>query len=486
MDLKQINEKIIDFSKKADEKFKKTIEGIKEKLKKIPKKIVYIIGGLVIGVLVIVTLLIVSSKPEESGITVKEVKTGIENLIGLEVLYSGMETDEKTGEIKLNGVYVNNPAEYEERTLALIKDISVIPHKKKDKYKVHLDKASIDVEELNIIINESGVSNLSKLRPLSRYTVVLMPTKDSPYYKKRIKETELLKKSLETNPDDLEKVARVAELYFEMREYKEAITYFSKAVELDPKNTAYRRRLADAYYYSGNMEEQIKQYEEIVKITPKDYEARKLLMLHYGWHGDYEKAIGIAKDLLEENPDDFVIREHLAEYYAYEGKNDKSIKELEKMKHKRKDDVAFRRKLGDHYAWGGNHGGAIGEYQAVLQKEPKDITTQEKLANNYSWSGLQKEAEEILKTQEEIKKEETNTFMLDSVEISIGKITLENRLEGFPKKTLPIKSVKTVLDNVEDSEQVFIDMILALSKQPQMNGIPLGLDVKRIEADKKK
>jgi len=113
-----------------------------------------------------------------------------------------------------------------------------------------------------------------------------------------------IKSRLEKNPGDIDLIMRLADVYFEAKQFNEASEYYKKALELRPDDAEIYNNLGLSIHYQGNSAEGLRYVNEGMKKNP--YHQRILLtkgfILAYGL-GD----LGAAKEAWEKtraiNPD---------------------------------------------------------------------------------------------------------------------------------------------------------------------------------------
>ncbi len=85
-------------------------------------------------------------------------------------------------------------------------------------------------------------------------------------------DTAALAKSFEEEaarkPKDPEPRLKLANLFYDQKQYDQAIEWYRRALELDPKNINARTDLGTAYFYSGRPQDALKQYRESLAIEP--------------------------------------------------------------------------------------------------------------------------------------------------------------------------------------------------------------------------
>ncbi|NHI92241.1 MAG: tetratricopeptide repeat protein [Candidatus Lokiarchaeota archaeon] len=77
---------------------------------------------------------------------------------------------------------------------------------------------------------------------------------------------ETLKKSIESDPDNPEKLANLGVLYSSINRYEEALNLFRSILEKDPKNVEAHKYLGVIYAQIGKLDEAISELEIAVKL----------------------------------------------------------------------------------------------------------------------------------------------------------------------------------------------------------------------------
>ncbi|HOJ50364.1 MAG TPA: tetratricopeptide repeat protein [Spirochaetota bacterium] len=93
-------------------------------------------------------------------------------------------------------------------------------------------------------------------------------------------EIALYLKAIETNPKNDIAYYNLGCIYFDNKDYKNAIIYFQKSLSIK-KDPDYYYNLALSFYYLKDDVEAIKALKELLKIKPKDYEAGYFLSYIY-------------------------------------------------------------------------------------------------------------------------------------------------------------------------------------------------------------
>lgn len=109
--------------------------------------------------------------------------------------------------------------------------------------------------------------------------------------------------AVKANPKDVNAPTQLANLYYDHKQYKEAVEYYRRAADLDPRNPDLRTDLGTALWYLGSAEKAIAEYNKVLAVRP-NYAPALLNLGIVRMEGlkDYQGAIAAWKKLLETNP----------------------------------------------------------------------------------------------------------------------------------------------------------------------------------------
>jgi cytochrome c-type biogenesis protein CcmH/NrfG len=122
--------------------------------------------------------------------------------------------------------------------------------------------------------------------------------------------------TLKTNPDDIDTVIKVGNLYYDGRQYADAVKYYQLAAKSQPKNADLLTDLGTSLWYTGDADGAITEFQKALKYQP--YHPGTLFNLGIvRWQGksDPKGAIEAWEQLLEKNPD-YPQKQQLQEYIA--------------------------------------------------------------------------------------------------------------------------------------------------------------------------
>src|SRR6202521_1232180 len=109
--------------------------------------------------------------------------------------------------------------------------------------------------------------------------------------------------TLKNNPDDFNTLAQVANLYFDGRQYPEAIQYYRLAVKSQPTNSDLLTDLGTAIWYTGDADGAITEFQTALKYRP-DHPGTLFNLGIVRWQGksDPKGAVQAWEQLLQKNP----------------------------------------------------------------------------------------------------------------------------------------------------------------------------------------
>jgi len=120
---------------------------------------------------------------------------------------------------------------------------------------------------------------------------------------KKTEAIDTLEKALKLNPEHLNALEFLGNLYFEHeKDYRTAIKYLTTTTQLDPKRFNARVRLGTCYFKLGNRIEGVRVWESVLKEDPRNTSALFGLGSFYAENGQYDEAVGIYHQLVKLNP----------------------------------------------------------------------------------------------------------------------------------------------------------------------------------------
>jgi cytochrome c-type biogenesis protein CcmH/NrfG len=122
--------------------------------------------------------------------------------------------------------------------------------------------------------------------------------------------------TLKTNPEDVDTIVKVANLYYDGRQYPEAVKYYQLAAKSQPKNADLLTDLGTSLWYTGDADGAIAEFQKALKYQP-DHPGTLFNLGIVRWQGksDPKGAIEAWEQLLEKNPN-YPQKQQLQEYIS--------------------------------------------------------------------------------------------------------------------------------------------------------------------------
>ena len=108
---------------------------------------------------------------------------------------------------------------------------------------------------------------------------------------------------LQSNSQDFDATVKVANLYYDARQYPDAIKYYQLALKIQPQNADVRTDLGTSLWYTGDADAAIVEFQQALKFEP----GRESTLFNLGvvrWQGkkDPNGAVQAWEELLQRNP----------------------------------------------------------------------------------------------------------------------------------------------------------------------------------------
>lgn len=110
--------------------------------------------------------------------------------------------------------------------------------------------------------------------------------------------------TLKTSPDDFNTIVQVANLYYDGRQYSDAVKYYQLAVKSQPANADVLTDLGTSLWYTGDADGAIAEFQKALKYRP-DHPGTLFNLGVVRWQGKFDPkgAIQAWEELLHRNPD---------------------------------------------------------------------------------------------------------------------------------------------------------------------------------------
>ncbi len=119
-----------------------------------------------------------------------------------------------------------------------------------------------------------------------------------------LNEIENYKEILRKDPNNLQALINIGNLYFDTRQDLPAIEHYRRALSLDPRNVNVRTDMAVCYRRSGNPDKAIEELKKVISIDPRHPQSRYnlgVILIHD--KNDIEGGIQAWEGLLENIPE---------------------------------------------------------------------------------------------------------------------------------------------------------------------------------------
>jgi tetratricopeptide (TPR) repeat protein len=120
--------------------------------------------------------------------------------------------------------------------------------------------------------------------------------------------------TLKTNPDDFDTIMKVGNLYYDGRQYPDAVRYYQLAAKSQPKNADLLTDLGTSLWYTGDADGAIAEFQKALKYQP-DHPGTLFNLGIVRWQGkmDPKGAVQAWEELLQRNPN-YPQKQQLQEY----------------------------------------------------------------------------------------------------------------------------------------------------------------------------
>jgi cytochrome c-type biogenesis protein CcmH/NrfG len=125
-----------------------------------------------------------------------------------------------------------------------------------------------------------------------------------------------LLEAVSRNPSDFDSLVRLGDLYYDGKQFPNAIQYYERALVIHPENPDVRTDLGTAYWYTGNADKALAEMETSLKYKP----GHPQTLFNLGWvkwqgKADAKGAVAAWQKLLKTNPD-YPQKQQVEQYIA--------------------------------------------------------------------------------------------------------------------------------------------------------------------------
>jgi len=125
-----------------------------------------------------------------------------------------------------------------------------------------------------------------------------------------------LLEAINKNPQDYDSLVKLGNIFYDGKQYPQAIQYYERALGIHPENPDVRTDMGTAYWYSGDADKAISAMEASLKYRP----GHPQTLFNLGWvrwqgKADPKGAVAAWEQLLKANPD-YPQRQQVEQYIA--------------------------------------------------------------------------------------------------------------------------------------------------------------------------
>ncbi|MGO9647369.1 MAG: tetratricopeptide repeat protein [Terriglobales bacterium] len=122
--------------------------------------------------------------------------------------------------------------------------------------------------------------------------------------------------TLKTSPNDFDTIVKVANVYYDGRQFPDAVKYYQLAVKAQPKNADLLTDLGTSLWYTGDADGAITEFQKALKYRP-DHPGTLFNLGVVRWQGkmDPKGAVQAWEELLQRNPN-YPQRQQIEQYIA--------------------------------------------------------------------------------------------------------------------------------------------------------------------------
>ena len=221
----------------------------------------------------------------------------------------------------------------------------------------------------------------------------------------------VLKKSLDINPDALEIHRPMASLYVRMKDYESAKESLGNILDSKPDDLRTIMELGDLFAFSEEFDKAEQQYRKIIEKEPLHPTAYLKLGALYARQQNWPAAEAIIKKGYTLNPDVPTLLSTLVKIYLSQGKKDAAVAVCKEEVSRRPDSPVAYTLLGQVYAGLGKYKEAEEMLKKAIELEPAWQTPYNTLAMLYMRQGKEQQAIEELEALKEAVPDNLTTYL---------------------------------------------------------------------------
>lgn len=273
---------------------------------------------------------------------------------------------------------------------------------------------------------------------------------------------QLYKIILRKEPDNMEALRSIGNLYIKSGEYDKASKILEHINSLLPENTNVLKILAETYMKQDAPLKAIEAFLKLAKITPGDAELHESLGKLYEQNRYFEEAVKHYDRVIALRPEKSAFHEKIGNLYLRDAKTDKAIERYEKASEAAPEDIRLKENLADIYLQDKRFEEAENIFREILKASPGDKKTREKL-----------EEAELNRKEKRLEEAETSLKELHAgLEASPGDEGIRAELERERGRAagLRVEALAQKLKNKPDNDPGRFELGRALMEKGDIDG----------------
>lgn len=192
-----------------------------------------------------------------------------------------------------------------------------------------------------------------------------------------------LEQALAIQPDNVETISRLGEIYYKIERYSLAQKQFEKVLSLDPKSIKALFGLGQVFSKTGRRDMAKEQYIKVIELLPKHSEAHFNLARHCEETYDLQGASRHYKIVIDLEPSNAEAYHGHGMACHRMGLANEAVPSFTKAVELAPHDPYFRYHLGQAYASIGEHASAIEQFNEAIHYNPSDSFIYNQLGISY-------------------------------------------------------------------------------------------------------
>lgn len=215
-------------------------------------------------------------------------------------------------------------------------------------------------------------------------------------------------------PSDVSLKLKIAQIYYKMKDFEPAIERFEKILERNPESDKIMYYLAVLYEGIEKFDKAMNMYASVPEDSSLYKDARLRLAYLYKAKDDDAMAKSVLNEAMRKQPKVIEFYQYLGGMYEREGDYDNAIKVLQKAAYNFKDDERIYFAIGTLYDRKGDSDNALNMMYKVLKINPKNANALNYIGYSLVEKGVKMdEAEDML--QEAVRLKPDDGYVIDSL-----------------------------------------------------------------------